>query len=35
MIGEPSPKSDEKFSFYLAVPPGTVATLDDFEFWKE
>jgi len=32
---KPSPKSDAKFSFVLAVPPGTVATLDDFEFWKE
>jgi hypothetical protein len=32
---KPSPKSDAKFSFVLAVPLGTVATLDDFEFWKE
>jgi hypothetical protein len=32
---KPSDKSDHKFSFVLAVPPGTVATLDDFEFWKE
>jgi len=32
---KPSAKSDAKFSFVLAVPPGTVAILDDFEFWKE
>jgi hypothetical protein len=32
---KPSPKSDAKFSFVLAVPPATVDSLDDFEFWKE
>jgi len=32
---KPSAKSDAKLSFVLAVPPGTVATLVDFEFWKE
>ena len=34
-VYKPSPKSDAKFSFVLAVPPGTVAILDDFAFWKE
>jgi hypothetical protein len=31
----PTDKSDAKFSFVLAVPAGTEATVDDFEFWKE
>jgi antitoxin (DNA-binding transcriptional repressor) of toxin-antitoxin stability system len=34
-VYKPSPKSDAQFNFVLAVPPGTMATLDDFEFWKE
>jgi len=32
---KPSDKSDSKFSFVLAVPPDTEATVDDFEFWRE